>query len=410
MLPISPFLLTPPLIANLPTPARQTYYVAPNGNPNNPGTLNRPLESIQQAIDLAKPGDRIYLRGGRYRLPSDRSIWIEKDGTPAAPISLLAYPGERPILDARHWKRADRAGNYQNNVINHTANYWRIRGLEITGSPYFGYFAYETQHNIWENLDIHHNDISGFGLYGNGSSFNTIRNSDFHHNYDPLGFGQNADGLAIKFGSGIQNRVEGVRAFANSDDGIDFWSFISPVTVENSWAYENGYDLWGAGDRFAGNGNGFKLGGAQNSPPAVAHIIRRSLAWGNASVGFTDNNNPGQIQLYQNTSFNNQMNYEFYSGRSILRNNLSFLSGQNNLIAAIVDDRNNDWNLPVQVNRLDFQSLNSSLAKGRRQGSGALPTSTFLKLQSTSDLIDRGIPLGLPYKGFAPDLGAYEQK
>jgi hypothetical protein len=293
-------------------------------------------------------------------------------------------------------------------VINQTGDYWHVKGLSITGGPYLGYLASGADHNLWENLNIYGNDNSGFELYGK-NSYNTIRNSDFHHNYDPLEFGQDADGLAIKFGSGVQNRVQGVRAYANSDDGIDFWEFKSPVLVENTWAYGNGYDRWNAGSNFEGNGNGFKLGGSRTATPAVNHVIRNCLAWGNAAVGFTDNTNPGQIRMLNNTAFNNgYQNYEFYAGPAILRNNLSFQSPNRDLIAPIVNDRANSWNLPVQVTRSDFQSLDSSQAEGRRS-QGKLPNSPFLKLRLSSDLIDAGSPVGLPFKGDAPDLGAFEQ-
>jgi len=40
------------------------YYLAPDGNSANPGTLASPFSSFQQAINHAQPGDNIYVRGG----------------------------------------------------------------------------------------------------------------------------------------------------------------------------------------------------------------------------------------------------------------------------------------------------------------------------------------------------------
>jgi hypothetical protein len=37
-----------------------------------------------------------------------------------------------------------------------------------------------------------------------------------------------------------------------------------------------------------------------------------------------------------------------------------------------------------------------------------LPDSNFLKLATSSGLIDKGTDVGVPYKGTAPDLGAFE--
>jgi hypothetical protein len=53
-------------------------------------------------------------------------------------------------------------------------------------------------------------------------------------------------------------------------------------------------------------------------------------------------------------------------------------------------------------------SLDYSGAAGPRNADGSLPTINFLKLAAGSDLIDKGVNVGLPYNGTAPDLGAYE--
>ncbi len=46
---------------------------------------------------------------------------------------------------------------------------------------------------------------------------------------------------------------------------------------------------------------------------------------------------------------------------------------------------------------------------GPRQADGSLPVLPFLRLATTSPLIDKGTPsLGFPYAGKAPDLGAFE--
>ena len=39
---------------------------------------------------------------------------------------------------------------------------------------------------------------------------------------------------------------------------------------------------------------------------------------------------------------------------------------------------------------------------------GELPVVPFMKLKVGNDAIDRGVDAGLPFKGKAPDLGAFE--
>ena len=45
----------------------RSWFVAPGGSDNNPGTLAQPLHSIQQAASLAATGDSVLIRGGVYR-------------------------------------------------------------------------------------------------------------------------------------------------------------------------------------------------------------------------------------------------------------------------------------------------------------------------------------------------------
>ncbi len=67
------------------------FYVAPNGQANNPGSLERPFASVQRAVDLAQPGDRVYLRAGHYH---QRVIVSHKSS-----IEIMSAPGERATLD-----------------------------------------------------------------------------------------------------------------------------------------------------------------------------------------------------------------------------------------------------------------------------------------------------------------------
>jgi hypothetical protein len=59
------------------------------------------------------------------------------------------------------------------------------------------------------------------------------------------------------------------------------------------------------------------------------------------------------------------------------------------------------------VDASQFVSLDYSGAAGPRNADGSLPTIGFLQLASGSNLIGKGVDVGLPYSGSAPDLGAY---
>ncbi len=69
-----------------------TWYVAPNGNDNNPGTLASPFQTLPAAISAASPGDEILLRGGTY---ISQEIRINKSD-----LHIKSYPGEWAVITA----------------------------------------------------------------------------------------------------------------------------------------------------------------------------------------------------------------------------------------------------------------------------------------------------------------------
>lgn len=74
------------------------YYVAPYGDDGGYGSKAMPFRTIQKAIDVAQAGDTVYVRAGRYH----ETVRIGKSGTKCAPITLAAYPGERPVIDGEY--------------------------------------------------------------------------------------------------------------------------------------------------------------------------------------------------------------------------------------------------------------------------------------------------------------------
>ena len=62
----------------------------------------------------------------------------------------------------------------------------------------------------------------------------------------------------------------------------------------------------------------------------------------------------------------------------------------------------------MTVDAADFRSLDDAVITGPRNADGSLPDTDFFRLVTGSDLIDRGVDVGLPFRGDAPDLGAFE--
>lgn len=350
--------------------------VATNGDDSAPGTLARPLRTIQKAVDRARPGDSIAVRAGTYAL--DDNITITTSGQASKPIVLGAYPGERVVIDgerlpASHTPVGGSIPRAERGAIHQEASYWRISGLEIVHGPY-GYYCDGCGHNVFSRLSTHDNYESGFQLQG-ASGDNQILDLDSYDNRDPRKNGESADGLAIKEGSGTGNVVRGARLWNNVDDGFDAWKFTSPVLIENTIAYGNGFNRWNFPD-FAGDGNGFKLGGGTPAP-AAAHTLRTTMAFRNAAKGITDNGNPGAIAVSRSTTFRNKetgFDFDTASARATLTANLSVADGRPATVGSGTVASGNSWNLGGTWGESSVRSTDPSTLTGPRAPDGSLPS------------------------------------
>jgi hypothetical protein len=398
-------------------------YVAPEGSDSAAGTEAAPFATLSKANSAAAAGDTIWVRGGTYYITSQ--LTLSKSGTSDSNrTKIWAYPGETPVLDASKYVTSNAAVDVP--VVLLTGSYMHLKGLEIANakvgaSGAHSYSLLRTKNasnNTFELLNLHHGFGSGLFIdTGNGG--NLILNCDSHDNYDKdgsQGDGQNGDGFGVHYQeSGPSTVIRGCRAWMDSDDGYDLISQEVPVTVENSFAFQNGYGS-------DGNGNGFKMGSSQTG---IRHIVRNNVAWKNKAAGFYANHSSGGNTWYNNTSYNNGTQYNMLassfdssgnvtgtivltgSKAHIMRNNVGFPNKNSNMDG--VDTASNTWDLGITETSADFASTDPAGCDGPRQADGSLPAAcTFMHLKAQSPLIDKGKDVGLPFVDAAPDLGAYE--
>ena len=423
------------------------------GSNSASGTQSQPFVTLQKGIDVAGPGDTVYVRGGTYKtvqVVGSAGINFNKSGTSEEKrICYFAYPGETPVFDFSDLKiLADPDYTYGFYV---SGAWLHLKGFEVCNVPMktrsnngirVGGNAHD---DIFELLNIHHNFGAGFFIHTTTGGHQII-NCDSHDNYDPYsnqGDGENADGFGVHYQkTGKSTMFRGCRAWWNSDDGWDFISQEVPVIVENCFAMGHGYVKFGA-DR-AGNGNGFKIGSSKNG---IRHIVRNCVSWKNRASGYYANHSSGGNTWYNNTSYNNGTQYNLLAStwsqpdgkgtrsdgvtltgdkRHIMRNNIGFPNKNSYVDGYGVDSKYNTWDLSITPSSGDFISLtdpsmtvtgqNLNLIPGMlgpRQADGSLPVLEFLKLAPGSKMIDKGIidksiNVELPYTAAAPDLGAYE--
>ncbi|KUO22656.1 right-handed parallel beta-helix repeat-containing protein [Streptomyces dysideae] len=325
---------------------------------------------LESAVRNAAAGTTIQVRGGTYYPTA--TLKSTANGTGSARITLRAYGSEKVRIDGS--KLPD--GSWLAGIY---GDYWTVQNLTFQNSPAQGFVVTSSVGGVFRNLVTAKNGDSGFTLRGDGTIGNLVQNLDSYGNYDLAGHGQNADGIAVKFGSGSGNRITGARLYNNSDDGLDLWQFSSPVTIEHTWSFGNGRNRWGD-SAFEGNGNGFKLGGGGAS---VAHVVNNNAAWDNTQHGFTENSNTGAILLNRNTAYTNAgSGYYFATGKARLARNLAVSNkkglakvGSSTVCAA------NNWDSGVSTP--SFRSTDAATAYGARKPDGALPATSFLTTGST---------------------------
>jgi len=124
------------------------YYVDPISGDDSTGAANDPSQPFRRlrALErLLKPGDIAFLREGLY----NDSFWPASSGTPDAPITIEAFPGESPILTG---------AGYYDVIVN----------LGWSGKSYFVIDGLHFDNVTTESISLN-----------NGASHNMIRNCRF---------------------------------------------------------------------------------------------------------------------------------------------------------------------------------------------------------------------------------------
>ncbi len=98
-------------------PGPATYVVdqaAPGAADSNPGTAEKPFQTVQHAADVARAGDTVYVLAGRY----DERVKVKAGGSEGRPVSFVARP-----------RRSATVAGFELE-----ASYVRVEGFEITAS------------------------------------------------------------------------------------------------------------------------------------------------------------------------------------------------------------------------------------------------------------------------------------
>ncbi len=103
-----------------------TWYVAGNGTDSANGlSTATPFRTLQKALNQTRPGDTVLAMNGTYvtACAACDVLDINRSGTAAARITVMAYPGMHPVINSTNaW-----------NGINIMASYITVQGFEVAG-------------------------------------------------------------------------------------------------------------------------------------------------------------------------------------------------------------------------------------------------------------------------------------
>jgi hypothetical protein len=387
-----------------------TYYVSPDGKDSNPGTRSQPFATWQKGFLAAEAGDTLFIRGGTYR-PDGIGMKIfdseffcgvtikNKSGKPGEPIHVIAYPGEKPVLDCSSIVQS----GYCAGIVLYECNYWELKGLEVTHASQqprygaFGVYLNSSDFNVLDQIVSHDNGGSGIRV-GYESEGNLIINCDAYNNYDLYStaggkayHGGNADGIEVSdiFGRAGNERVNtliGCRSWHNSDDGYDFFRCDGVLIMKNCWAWNNGYD--------EGDGDGFKLGSTRISSVKPMRFLSGCLSFSNSAIGFDQNEADVAMCLTDCIAYKNGThgyNFQYFNLPDTLKYNISYENGRKDLFGSDQIQEHNSWQTGVKIKDSDFESVIQSGLDGPRLRDGQLPPVKFLRLKENSPVVKAGL-------------------
>jgi parallel beta-helix repeat protein len=372
------------LVAHAACALAAEHHVGPIGNDGAAGSLAAPYRTIRHALDVAGPGDTIYLHAGTYAEGVSSEEGAIRGGTSwANALVIAAFPGDMVVLepsarfdrvltfadarasyvvvrglvlDARNVKHDGVKITWSAPDTSNSSHHIRIEDSEVVNAPGQGLL-----------VGGHHNELLRLRVHGNGVS-------DFDHGFYITSADNLVDGCSV-----YQNAGWGVHVYNGEANDAD------RNVVRNNRIFDNA--------RVGARGAGIGISNGEGN------LAYNNVIFGN-KIGIQVDYSAVASKLYNNTVFANA-GYGIYLGDgaadSDVRNNLVF------------------GNAPDYTDAGARTSAGANLIGG---DPGIVDASRFdARLRASSPAIDRGETLddvkfdhaGVPRpQGAAFDVGAYE--
>jgi len=209
-----------------------TYFVsAVDGNNNNPGNQqDKPLRTIQAAINKAQAGDTISVRSGTYA----ERLHIQKPGTADSPILISAFQNEKPVIDGISLNLAKDSAL----VLIQQSQDVQLTGLTIRNSGGLGLLISKSSRITVRDMIIE--SCYAGGLHAGQVDKLLVDGSRIHNCARRfLAYGPEHMNVALLVRNCQDVVIQNNQVYENSDEGIAISLGCRGVVVRKNTCYDN---------------------------------------------------------------------------------------------------------------------------------------------------------------------------
>jgi len=154
------------------------FYVAPDGNDSNPGSLEKPFKTPPRGVKELMPGDTLHIRAGTYRVKMSNHIGLAPvcSGEEGKPITLRNYKNEHVKIDVTGLEFGVSNNGFSWIVFDGFEIIAGVRGMRF-GRGQNGQFGH---HITVRNCEVHSASREQ-GLFAADTPFVTIENNVFRN-------------------------------------------------------------------------------------------------------------------------------------------------------------------------------------------------------------------------------------
>lgn len=421
-----------------------TYFVSPEGDDTADGKTESAAWKTLEKVNAQQlnPGDSVYLkRGGVW----NEQLVLKHSGTADAPITVGAYgSGDLPVISGDSFIPSDRG---QGLLQIDSASYVTVENIKISKSSSYGIKIFNSKSPVIRNCEIERSVDGGIisdPYEGKYSSDVLIEGNSIHEN--------NLYGLqtwheAITMAGVVGFEIRDNKVYNNNKEGIDAKYNAQNGSIHDNQCYDNngpqiyidaahGIEIYnnrlsGSAADKAGLAMGVESEYNENKDNLYDITARNNVIYDNGtgiSVWIQDGAEAWadiyNIKILNNTVVGNNKTQNAFGGAlsitgsasnyregSLVRNNIFFDNTRKPGIKAVSINEETAARFSIDHNMIK---------KGEPTGMKFPDTyeadsiefkdeSLFdYHLKAGSAAIDKGIDVGLPYNGAAPDIGAFE--